>query len=173
MILHYYLSLGSNLGNREQNLRDAVAFLQQLGRVHRVSSIYVTEPVGLKDPGDDFYNLALEMHSELSPMDLLERVKVFETSMGRDIHNSHNHSRTIDIDILLCDNRVINTERLVIPHPAMANRAFVLVPLDEIAPGLNHPLLNQTITQLLARISTIPPEKKHNSRGVRPVKPWT
>ncbi|MCP5048591.1 MAG: 2-amino-4-hydroxy-6-hydroxymethyldihydropteridine diphosphokinase [bacterium] len=156
----YYLSLGSNLGDRSRNLEQAGEFLRGIGDVLKVSRVYETEPVGMAAGTRSFYNLALSLSTSLEPLELLDRIKEFESGMGRDRARSHNRPRTIDIDILMVENRdngsarVMNTERLDIPHKEMTARAFVLIPLNDIAPDVVHPTLNQTVKELLADLET-------------------
>ena len=140
-----YLSLGSNLGNREDNLDMALKLLGQRMRIGKVSSIYDTEPLGnTKQPR--FLNLACEVFTRLAPEGLLALAKGIEGKMGR--RGKSGEPRTIDIDILLYGDEVVDTRDLVIPHPRMAERSFVLVPLAEIAPDLVHPVLKKTIKEM-------------------------
>ena len=132
-----YLGLGSNLGNREENLDMALKLLSQRMRLGRVSSIYDTEPIGNTDQ-PRFLNIACEVFTRLSPEGLLALAKGIEVKMGR--RGKSGEPRTIDIDILLYGNEVIDMPDLVIPHPGMAERSFVLVPLAEIAPERVHPV---------------------------------
>ncbi len=141
-----YLSLGSNLGNSEKQLRDAIQGLVSLGQVTKVSSFYETEPVGqLAQPW--FTNCALEMKTLKMPRQLLAAVLKLEEAMGRR-RTQEKGPRTVDIDILLFGNSIVHAPGLCIPHPAMHQRRFVLEPLAEIAPGLCHPQLKQTIREL-------------------------
>jgi 2-amino-4-hydroxy-6-hydroxymethyldihydropteridine diphosphokinase len=144
-----YLSLGSNLGNREDNLDMALKLLGQRMRMGKVSSIYDTEPMG-NTSQPRFLNLACEVFTHLTPEGLLALAKGIEGKMGR--RGKTGESRTIDIDILLYGDRVVETGDLVIPHPRMAERSFVLVPLTEIAPDLVHPVLKKKIKELNAAI---------------------
>jgi 2-amino-4-hydroxy-6-hydroxymethyldihydropteridine diphosphokinase len=147
----YHLGLGSNLGDRRAHIEHAVAFLQGCGRVVKRSAVYETSPVGM--PGAPvFYNLALALESPLAPEALLAKCRNYEASQGRDLKNSHCRDRMIDIDILLAGDRVISAPELTVPHPRLAERGFVLVPLFEIAPKLVHPLEKTTVTQLLSRL---------------------
>jgi 2-amino-4-hydroxy-6-hydroxymethyldihydropteridine diphosphokinase len=150
----FYLSLGSNQGDKIANINKAIDFLQGIGIIEEVSSLYETEPVGMEAGTGNFYNLVLcvQIPSSLSPVDLLREIKEFERRMGRNIAHSHNLPRIIDIDILLAGDRVINTEELVIPHQEMTKRAFVLIPLSEIAPEVVHPVLNKSIKELLHQL---------------------
>jgi 2-amino-4-hydroxy-6-hydroxymethyldihydropteridine diphosphokinase len=147
----YHLGLGANLGDRRGHIEKAVAFLQGCGRVLKKSAIYETTPLGMTDAGM-FLNVVLALDSHLPPADLLCACKGHEASQGRDLKNSHNKDRPIDIDILLAGDLVMNTPELVIPHPLLCERGFVLVPLFEIAPKLVHPLEKVTVAQLLSRL---------------------
>lgn len=140
------------MGDRSSNLAKAVEFLRGIGRDMRLSAVYETPPVGMEPGTPAFYNMAAAVASQLDPPELLKRIKTFEAQMGRDISNSHYHSRTIDIDILMADHLVMETEALVIPHREMARRAFVLIPLNEIAPEALHPLFKKPVSRLLEEL---------------------
>lgn len=140
-----YLGLGSNMGDRQQNLDKALELLSNRLRVNKVSTIYDTEPIGNPDQ-PRFLNMVCQAHTTLAPEGLLALVKGFESKMGRT--GKSNAPRPIDIDILLYGDRVIETPGLIIPHPRMLERAFVLVPLAEIAPKLVHPIARKTIKNL-------------------------
>ena len=143
-----YLALGSNIGDRETNLRAAIQSISGAGiPVLQESPVYETEPVGLTDQRW-FLNMVVEAETALFPMQLLTRTGKIERALGR-VRTVDNGPRTIDIDILLYGNAVIRTSRLEIPHPRMHERRFVLAPLADLAPGLRHPLLRQTVRQLL------------------------
>jgi 2-amino-4-hydroxy-6-hydroxymethyldihydropteridine diphosphokinase len=149
MTTYVYLSLGSNLGDRLGNLRAAVAALRQVGALTALSSVYATEPVGVTDQ-PSFLNIALAAETERTPRDLLDQVKRIEAEVGR--RPTYRWGpRVIDIDIILYDELVLDTPELVIPHPEMANRAFVLVPLAEIAPHVIHPVLQVSMEELRDR----------------------
>jgi 2-amino-4-hydroxy-6-hydroxymethyldihydropteridine diphosphokinase len=143
-----YLSLGSNLGNREAQLRDAIVRLGQLGMVKLVSSLYETEPVEVESEQTWFLNCAVAMETELMPLRFLTSMLAVEQSMGR-TRTEPRGPRTIDIDIVFFGNDVLDTQELTVPHPAMQQRRFVLEPLAEIAPDIMHPVLHQTIRDLL------------------------
>ncbi len=143
-----YLSLGSNVGDREANLRAAIAALEDARvRVRRVSSLYETEPVDfLEQPW--FLNCAVEGETELKPRELLRALREVEAKMGSKKLVAKG-PRLIDMDILLYGEETIDTPELQVPHPRMQLRRFVLVPLVEIAPELQHPSWKKTVKQLL------------------------
>jgi 2-amino-4-hydroxy-6-hydroxymethyldihydropteridine diphosphokinase len=143
-----YLSLGSNIGNRETNLRTAMDRLSEAGlRIVRSSPIYETEPVDKRNQAW-FLNLVLEVETDLFPLQLLARTSKVELLLGR-VRNTPKGPRSIDIDILLYGNVVMKTLRLEIPHPRMTERRFVLAPLADLAPGLRHPVTHRTVREML------------------------
>ncbi len=143
-----YLSLGSNLGDRVGHLKAGLAELDRLDiKCRRSSSYYETEPVGFLDQ-PWFLNIAVLVDSPVEPRELLERCLQIEQARGRS-RTRKNGPRTLDIDILLFGRQIIDEPRLVIPHPRMSQRRFVLEPLAEIAPEVYHPVLMKTVRLLL------------------------
>lgn len=142
-----YLSLGSNVGNREPHLRDAIARLDALGRVVAVSSFYETEPVEVADQAW-FLNCVAALETLQLPDALMIKLLEIEREMGRE-RIQKKGPRTIDLDILLFGSEIVNSTALTIPHPAMHQRRFVLEPLVEIAPEAWHPVLRKTARELL------------------------
>ena len=142
-----YLSLGSNLGDREKYLRESISRLQDLGVIRQVSAFYETQPVEVQSEQPWFLNGVLAMETELLPLEFLRRMLAVEQSMGR-IRTEPKGPRTIDIDIVFFGNDVLDTPELTVPHPAMHQRRFVLEPLAEIAPAVVHPVLKRTVREL-------------------------
>jgi len=148
-----YLSLGSNMGDPVENCRKAIEEIKKVKgiKVSLSSSFYETAPVGYKNQAN-FINAAVRIETELSPMDLLEAIKRMEKDLGRR-DTFRWGPRVIDIDILLYDDTVIESERLRIPHPGMLERAFALIPLAEIGPEAIHPHAGKTIAELAGKYS--------------------
>jgi len=143
-----YLSLGSNLGDRDSHLAQAMERLEAAGiHIVRRSSIYETEPQDRRDQ-PWFLNLVLEVETDLPPMDLLAQIQKIEKELGRE-RNVPRGPRTIDIDVLFYGSLVISTPQLEIPHPRLALRRFVLEPLAELSPNLVHPVILKTVFALL------------------------
>lgn len=142
-----YIALGSNLGDKEKNLRRALLLLTQQGvEVVRVSRFLSTEPYGVTDQ-PQFLNAVACVRTSLAPLALLDVLLATELAMGR-VRLRHWGERNIDLDLLLYEDVVLDTPRLRLPHPDMQNRDFVLLPLAEIAPELKHPTLQKTIWEL-------------------------
>jgi 2-amino-4-hydroxy-6-hydroxymethyldihydropteridine diphosphokinase len=141
-----YLSLGSNIGNREENLRSALARLGDVGRIVEASHLYETEPVDFAaQPW--FLNAVVAMETEKTPRELLNALLALEQSMGRK-RDLPKGPRIVDLDILLYGDHTIHEAGLTIPHPGLPERRFVLEPLVEIAPDVLHPLLNKSMCEL-------------------------
>lgn len=142
-----YLSLGSNVGDREKHLRDAIRKLETVGRVVAVSPFYETEPVEFTNQAW-FLNCALGLETGKTPEQLIAALLHIEKQMGRQ-RSQRKGPRMIDLDILLFGDLVVKLPALTIPHPAMHQRRFVLEPLAEIAPQAEHPVLKKTVRGLL------------------------
>lgn len=145
-----YLSLGSNIGDRAANLQAAIQYLRESETVIAVSGFYEAEPVELHDQSW-FLNCVIALETQRSPAELLRRALSIEQQMGR-VRLRDKGPRTIDIDIVLFDDAVVDDQGLKIPHPAMHRRRFVLAPLAEIAPDARHPQLKTTARELLAML---------------------
>lgn len=143
-----YLALGSNLGNRKENLKEAIAALSPQLDVKAKSHVYETPPWGYENQ-QKFYNQVLKAQTYLEPEPLLKHLKRLETALGRTV-SFQNGPRLIDIDILLYDDLVLNTPLLTIPHPRMHERAFVLLPMMDIAPDLVHPVAKKSVREMVS-----------------------
>lgn len=157
-----YLGLGSNLGDRAANLAAARRALAPQVRLLAASPVYETAPWGYTDQ-PDFLNQVLQGETELDPFALLDHLKALEIRLGRQPTFRYG-PRAIDVDLLFYDDLVLETERLTLPHPELAKRAFVLVPLADLAPDLVHPVLGRTVRQLVAAV---------DCSAVRPYQPET
>lgn len=145
-----YLGLGTNLGNKQQNLNDAIAALSvEVGGVMAVSSFRISAPWGF-DSENTFLNAVVLMETELTPLALLKKTQEIERSLGRTAKSTFGYAdRLIDIDILLYDNLFVDQPALKIPHPLIMERDFVIIPLVEIAPDLVHPVTGQRLADIL------------------------
>jgi len=147
-----YLSLGSNIGKRLRNLQTAIKRLREIGfDIIKSSAIYKTDAWGVTDQ-PNFLNLILKGKTKLSPKELLKEIKRIEKEIGRKPTKKWG-PRVIDIDILFYDKKVFKSNVLTIPHPQLHKRAFVLIPLKEIAPRLIHPLIKKTVSQMLNNLN--------------------
>ncbi|MCF3111896.1 2-amino-4-hydroxy-6-hydroxymethyldihydropteridine diphosphokinase [Niabella sp. CC-SYL272] len=156
---HAYLLIGGNLGDRSAHLAQARVLIREyIGPIGRASSIYETAAWGMVHQ-PDFYNQALEVSTALQPEPLMQTILRIESEMGR-VRNERYGPRVIDIDILLYNHLICTLPLVTLPHPRMQERRFVLAPLHEIAPEVQHPVLHQTIRQLLAAVSDDSPVKK-------------
>ncbi|MGM9519084.1 MAG: 2-amino-4-hydroxy-6-hydroxymethyldihydropteridine diphosphokinase [Phascolarctobacterium sp.] len=147
-----YVALGSNLGDKEGNLRRGLELLEQRGvEVVKTSTFICTEPYGVTDQ-PQFLNGVCEVRTSLAPLELLHTLLDIEREMGR-VRLRHWGERNIDLDLLLYEDVIMDTPELKLPHPDMQNRDFVLLPLAEIAPQLIHPTLRKTISELVICLS--------------------
>ena len=145
-----FLGLGTNLGDKEQNLYQAVQEIEKrIGKVTSLSAFYVTDPWGF-DSKNTFLNAACCVVTEMPPLEVLRKTKEIEQEMGRagKSVNKVYSDRVIDIDLLLYDDLIMDSGELVLPHPLMAQRDFVMQPLSQIAPDIKHPVLGQTMKEL-------------------------
>ena len=143
-----FISLGSNLGRREENLKQAIRSIElNIGSIETHSSVYETKPWG-KSNQPDFLNQVILINTDMQPEDCLNKLSAIEIEIGRQ-RNEKWGARTIDLDLLYADGSIISTATLSLPHPGIAQRRFVLVPLVEIAPGFIHPIIKKNHRQLL------------------------
>lgn len=142
------LSIGTNIGDRERNIENAVKALGEIGKVTAISPIYTSEPWGFESE-NGFYNIALTMESELLPLDLLQETQRIEKELGRTAKTTTEYAdRVIDIDIIAYGQTIIETPELTIPHKLMHLRNFVLYPLADITPNWVHPILQLSVQEL-------------------------
>lgn len=151
----FYIGLGSNIGEREQSIRAAIELMKErVGSIESCSSMYETKADGFESD-HLFMNAVVVIRSELSPHIMLQALQQIERDLGCYAHRNSDGSycdRSLDLDIIACDNLVCNDETLTLPHPRMHLREFVLAPLCEIAPEWKHPILQLTATQLLQEL---------------------
>jgi 2-amino-4-hydroxy-6-hydroxymethyldihydropteridine diphosphokinase len=161
-----FLSLGSNEGDRQGNLDKTILRIgKEAGTIVKVSSVYRTAAWGKTDQ-PDFLNQAIQLETSLSPEELLEKILAIEHSLGR-VRTEKWAMRTIDIDILLFGQMTMTSPHLSLPHPELANRRFVLVPLNDIAPDYLHPVLKKTIRELLAECPDQLAVERYEVRGTK------
>ena len=146
-----YLAMGTNLGDRPGNLQNAIAGLPPVVTVLESSPVYETLPWGVTDQ-PAFLNMVIKAETHSEPLELLKQLKLLETRLGR-LPSIRYGPRLIDIDLLFYDDLILNTAELTIPHPNLHERAFVLVPLLDLAPEFIHPVTGKTVRQLLAEVS--------------------
>lgn len=149
-----YIALGSNVGDRARNLAEALAQLDAVPGIHvvRIATPIETDPVDCPPESAPFLNSAAELRTDLDPDALLEAMLTIERKLGRE-RSARNSPRQIDLDLVLFGSRLLRTDRLTLPHPRMHERPFVLIPLNEIAPLVIHPVLKKSIRELLDSIS--------------------
>jgi 2-amino-4-hydroxy-6-hydroxymethyldihydropteridine diphosphokinase len=164
-----YLSLGSNLGNKLNNLQSALDLIsEKVGRIIKVSSVYKTRSWGFRS--DDFLNICIEVSTNLNPESVLDKVLQIENILGRTREVSGEYkSRIIDIDVLLFDNEIIFYKNLKVPHPRMLERKFVLVPLTEIAANVKHPIEKKTILMCLQSCTDTSEIEETDLQLIRPI----
>lgn len=144
-----FLSLGTNMGKREKNLSKAIRYINVgIGHIIDLSGIYETEPWGFESE-DKFLNMVVEIITELTPLEMIDKCLEIETRLGRERDDTEGYtSRPIDVDILFYNEEIISESNLIVPHPHLHNRKFILEPLSEIAPDYMHPILGMSINEL-------------------------
>jgi 2-amino-4-hydroxy-6-hydroxymethyldihydropteridine diphosphokinase len=142
-----FISIGSNLGNKYQNIKSAISKLKKLGKILEISSLYITSPLENKNQ-PYFYNCVVEINTKLKPKELLKKIKEIEKNMGRKESEKRYQPRIIDLDILFYGKKIVKSKTLTIPHKKLHQRKFVLWPLAEIAPNFIHPVLKKTIKKI-------------------------
>ena len=141
------IALGTNQGNKKANIKTAVEKINEFAKVVKISRIYQTEPIGTKDK-EYFLNAAVQIETNFTPEGLMKKLLAIEESMGR-IRKEKNGPRIIDLDLLFYNNEIIKKHGLTLPHPRIKERFFVLDPLNDLDPEFIHPVLNESMKQLL------------------------
>lgn len=141
-----FIGIGSNIGDREENIRKAISLIKEKCKILKMSPLYETEPVGYRKQGW-FLNCAVKVKTDLKPQKLLEFLQSIEKRLGR-VRTIKNGPRTIDLDILFYGKKIINEDNLIVPHPRLHERLFVLEPLNDICPDFVHPILKKSIKGL-------------------------
>jgi len=154
-----WVGLGSNLGDRKENIARAIEALSSIAEVTNSSPIYESPAWGY-DSDNSYYNSCVEVKSELDAISFLSRIKSLENEMGRTRSENGYADRSIDIDILFFDQEVIETSDLIVPHPRLHERLFVLRPLNDVIPKFVHPIMQKTIEELLALCKDLSETKK-------------
>lgn len=148
-----YLSLGTNLGERELNLKSAIKEIADLGSIDQISAVYETEPWGFRSE-NKFLNMVVEIHTEIIASQLIKECLKIEAILGRTRGSALGYeSRIIDIDILFYGAEIVSADDLIIPHPHIQDRKFILEPLNELAPNFIHPVLGKTVSEILKNSS--------------------
>lgn len=151
-MVNVFIGIGSNLGDKKENIKKAIGLIMEKCEILKISSLYETEPVGYKRQ-DWFLNCAICAETELKSMELLDFLQSIEKKLGR-VKTIKNGPRTIDLDILFYGDKIINGDKLIVPHPRLHERLFVLEPLTEISLNFVHPLLNRSIKELRSRLNS-------------------
>ncbi len=147
-----YIGLGSNLGDRVAYLSAAIKSIKHLGELIAISSVYESDPHGVDEDQPLYLNMVISIHTSLDPTELLAQLLEIERANGR-VRRRVNESRTLDLDVLMVDGKVLNLADLNLPHPRMHERGFVMIPLAEIAPDATHPILNSTASDIAADLT--------------------
>lgn len=148
-----YIGLGSNLGDRARHLQCGVETLRRLGEVISVSNVYESDPLGVNEPQPAYLNMVASLATGLSPASLLDELLDAERQHGRE-RQVRNAPRTLDLDLLAYGDLVLRRPELTVPHPRLHERAFVLMPLMEVAPGFRHPITNKTLLEMMAEVTS-------------------
>ena len=146
-----YLSIGTNLGNKIENLKNAISRLSSIVTINSISSVYETEPLNVQKQ-DNFLNIAIEVQTNFPPLELIEKLKKIESEMGRVLSES-NKPRIIDIDIIFYNSIILDEVRIQVPHPRAHKRAFVIFPIMDLNPAFVHPILNKSLMEISKNLS--------------------